>query len=190
MIYSYIVSFVYHSVHLSKCKYNIKSTCKTNITIRYFFKSDSEMFLTLKNGLEAGSCIFQIFLCGRGGSGRQIKSIHNCFFPSGFESMQHSIDWWLLCHGNNEAKNYLTYTGHQFSRDVSGGLFGICGKWRPVAWETAVATVRLAYVLPLLSIWQIWPQQSWCLWFSADVRMFLSWLECLRVFRGIEPGEL
>ena len=137
------------------------------------------MFLTLKNGLEAGSFIFQIFLCGEGGSGRQIKSIHNCFFPSGFESMQHSIDWWLLCHGNNEAKNYLTYTGHQFSRDVSGGLFGICGKWRPVASETAVATVRLTCVLPLLSIWQAWPQQSWCLWFSADVRMFLSWLECV-----------
>ena len=50
------------------------------------------MFLTLKNGLEAGSFIFQIFLCGEGGSARQIKSIHNCFFPSGFESMQHSID--------------------------------------------------------------------------------------------------
>ena len=29
--------------------------------IRKFFKSDSEIFLTLKNGLEAGSCILQMF---------------------------------------------------------------------------------------------------------------------------------
>ena len=131
------------------------------------------MFLTLKNGLEAGSFILQIFVGGEGGSGRQIKSIHDCFLPSGFESMQHSIDWWRLCHGNNEAKNYLTYTGHQFSRDVSGGCL----------WHRRLLRRRYA--------WHVF-----CLYFqfdrydhsspdvfdsSLDVRMFLSWLECLNV---------
>lgn len=32
------------------------------------------MFLTLKNGLEAGSFIFQIFLCGEGGQDGILKA--------------------------------------------------------------------------------------------------------------------
>ena len=46
--------------------------------IRKFFKSDSEIFLTLKNGLEAGSCILQMFhmYVGMGEGGQDGKLNH------------------------------------------------------------------------------------------------------------------
>ena len=155
--------------------------------IRKFFKSDSEFFLTLKNGLEAGSCILQMFhmYVGMGEGGQDGKLNHWQLFLSfwlwinaAFHRLMVVIFFWT-------SSDIIIAPDINFHRTFvcrSGGLFGICGKWRPVAWETAVATVRLACVLPLFSIWQTWPQQSCCLWFSdSETVLFLSWLECLRM---------